>query len=74
MIQEAEKATGIGRHRAVAFERLPSQAEVCFHNSLPNCIKDAPTPLAFKTKLKIALVSKEFYRFGDFLEHRCVTF
>lgn len=74
MIQEAEKATGIGRHRTVAFERLPSQAEVCFYNSLPNCIKNAPTPLAFKIKLKIALVSKDFHRFGDILELRWVTF
>ncbi|KAG8304619.1 hypothetical protein J6590_089212 [Homalodisca vitripennis] len=41
-----------GRHRTMVYERLPSQAGVQFLNRLPNSIKDAPTPKAFKTRLK----------------------
>lgn len=63
----------IGRHRTVAYERLPSQAGVRFYNSLPNCIKNVTTPQVFKTKLKNALISKSFYSVVEFLEHRWMT-
>ncbi|KAG8287031.1 hypothetical protein J6590_047008 [Homalodisca vitripennis] len=56
-----------GRHRTVVYERLPSQAGVQFLNRLPNSIKDAPTPKAFKTRLKRFLVSQAFYNAGEFL-------
>ncbi|KAG8274936.1 hypothetical protein J6590_097014 [Homalodisca vitripennis] len=51
----------------VAYERLPSQAGVQLLNRLPNSIKDAPTPKAFKTRLKHFLVYQEFYNAGVFL-------
>ncbi|KAG8308257.1 hypothetical protein J6590_002346 [Homalodisca vitripennis] len=54
------------RHRTVVYERLPLQAGVTFLNRLPNSIKDAPTPKAFKTRLK-RLLSQAFYNAGEFL-------
>ncbi|KAG8292762.1 hypothetical protein J6590_031741, partial [Homalodisca vitripennis] len=56
-----------GRHRTVAYERLPSQAGVQFVNKLPNSIKNATMPKAFKTRLKTALISKAFYSTDEFM-------
>ena len=62
-----------GRHRTVVYERLPSQAGVHFVNSLPNSIKDAPMPKAFKTRLKICLGIQAFYNTDEFMGHNWET-
>ncbi|KAG8334616.1 hypothetical protein J6590_086439 [Homalodisca vitripennis] len=54
-----------GRHRTVVYERLSSQAGVQFLNRLPNSIKDAPTPNAFKTRIKRFLVNQAFYNAAE---------
>ena len=62
-----------GRHRTVAYERLPSQAGVRFVNKLPNSIKSAPMPQAFKTRLKRILMENAFYSIGEFMAHNWET-
>ncbi|KAG8331846.1 hypothetical protein J6590_032546 [Homalodisca vitripennis] len=56
-----------GAHRTVLFERLPSQAGVLFLNRLPNSIKNAPMPKAFKARLKSTLVANAFYNTDEFM-------
>ncbi|KAG8305207.1 hypothetical protein J6590_074758 [Homalodisca vitripennis] len=56
------------RHRTVVHERLPSQAGAQFVNKLPNVIKSAAMPKAFKTRLKTALISEAFYK-DEFTAH-----
>lgn len=56
-----------GQHRTVVHERLPSQAGVVFVNKLPNEIKGAPTPQAFRANLKRILVSRAFYSVEEFM-------
>ncbi|KAG8270151.1 hypothetical protein J6590_091465 [Homalodisca vitripennis] len=46
---------------------MASQAGVQFLNRLLNSFKDAPTPKAFKTRLKHFLVSQAFYNAGEYL-------
>ncbi len=58
-----------GRHRTVVFERLPSQAGARFVNKLPNSIKNAVMPKAFKSRLKTALISEAFYSTDEFMAH-----
>ncbi|KAG8289015.1 hypothetical protein J6590_007771 [Homalodisca vitripennis] len=53
--------------RTVLFERLPSKAGVLFLNRLPNSIKNAPMPKAFKARLKLTLVANAFYNTDEFM-------
>ncbi|KAG8334583.1 hypothetical protein J6590_086965 [Homalodisca vitripennis] len=57
----------IGQHRTVIYERLPSQAGVHFINKLPHRIKNAPTPKAFKIRLKRFLATQAFYNVDEYL-------
>lgn len=50
-----------GRHRTVTFENVPSQTGVRFLNKLPNSVKSATLPKAFKTLHKYALIAEAFY-------------
>jgi len=58
-----------GQHRTVVHERLPSQAGVQFVNKLPNSLKDAPMPKAFKAHLKKVLMAESFYSFDEFMAY-----
>ncbi len=62
-----------GRHRTVVSERLPSQSGVLFLNKLPNSIKNATMPKAFKTRLKAVLISNSFYSVDEFMAHSWET-
>lgn len=61
------------RHRTVVHERLPSQTGVHFVNKLPNSIKCASTPKAFKNRLKQILIAEAFYKTDDFMAHNWET-
>ncbi len=56
-----------GRHRTVAYERLPTQKGVHFVNRLPNQIKNAPMPKALKARLKTTLIAQAFYSTDEFM-------
>ncbi len=62
-----------GRHRTAVYEHLPSQAGVRFVNKLPNSIKNAPMPKAFKTRLKAALIQNAFYSIDEFMAYNWET-
>ncbi len=61
------------RHRTVVHERLPSQAGVHFVNILPNSIKNAIMPKAFKTRLKTILITEAFYSIDEFMAYEWET-
>ncbi|KAG8311399.1 hypothetical protein J6590_043317 [Homalodisca vitripennis] len=58
------------RHRTIVHKRLPSQAGAQFVNILPNSIKSANMPKAFKARLKSALIKAAFYNTDEFLGDR----
>ncbi len=62
-----------GRHRTVVNERLLSQAGVHLVNKLPNSIRSALMPKAFKLRLKQSLIANAFYSSDEFMAHNWET-